>query len=230
MKIILAIVTVCVIAVSLPQIALAQGSLAGNANLAVQITEARKANAALMRQYTWNSRTELLEQGQVKDIRLELVNYGPDGQLQRTLLNDQGASMPRGFLRRHMAEDAKKKMEQYLGGLRSVLEQYTLPSAGKVLDFMNQATMSGPDAGGLFLMAGRNVVMAGDSLSVWTDAATRQTRKIVVETLFQGDTVDLTATFKTLGSGLTYVAYAEVSVPAKQMTLQVQNFDYNRNN
>ena len=72
--------------------------------------------------------------------------------------------------------------------------------------------------------------MAGDSLSVWTDAATRQTRKIVVETLFQGDTVDLTATFKTLGSGLTYVAYAEVSVPAKQMTLQVQNFDYNRNN
>ena len=39
MKIILAIVTVCVIAVSLPQIALAQGSLAGNANLAVLITE-----------------------------------------------------------------------------------------------------------------------------------------------------------------------------------------------
>ena len=106
-----------------------------------------------MRQ-TWNSRTELLEQGQVKDIRLELVNDGPDGQLQRTLLNDQGASMPRGFLRRHMAEDAKKKMEQYLGGLRSVLEQYTLPSAGKVLDFMNQATMSGPDAGGRFLTAG----------------------------------------------------------------------------
>ncbi len=230
MKIILAIVTVCLIAVSLPQIALAQGTLAGNANLAVQITEARKANVALMRQYTWNSRTELTEQGQVKDIRLELVNYGPDGQLQRTLLNDQGASMPRGFLRKHMAEDAKKKMEQYLGGLRSVLEQYTLPSAGKVLDFMNQATMSGPDAGGLFLMAGRNVVMAGDSLSVWTDAATRQTRKIVVETQFQGDTVDLTATFKTLSSGLTYVAYAEVNVPAKQMTLQVQNFDYNRNN
>ena len=79
-------------------------------------------------------------------------------------------------------------------------------------------------------MMGRNVVAPGDSLSVWTDAETRQTRKIVVETVFQGDTVDFTATFKTLSSGLTYMAYAEVNVPTKQMTLQVQNFDYNRNN
>jgi hypothetical protein len=230
MKIILAIVTICLVAVSLPQIAMAQGSLSNNANMAVQITEARKANAALMRQYTWNSRTELMEQGQVKDIRLELVNYGPDGQLQRTLVNNQGASMPRGFLRKHMAEEAAKKTEQYISGLRGLLEQYTLPSAGKVLDFMNQATTSGPDAGGLFVMMGRNVVAPGDSLSVWTDAATRQTRQIVVETVFQGDTVDFTAAFKTLSSGLTYMAYAEVNVPAKQMTLQVQNFDYNRNN
>ncbi len=27
-----------------------------------------------------------------------------------------------------------------------------------------------------------------------------------------------------------YVAYAEVTVPAKQLSVQVQNFDYNRNN
>ena len=79
MKIIPAIVTVCLITVSLPQIALAQDALSSNANMAVQITEARKANANLMRQYTWNSRMELMEQGQVKDIRLELINYGPDG-------------------------------------------------------------------------------------------------------------------------------------------------------
>ena len=47
---------------------------------------------------------------------------------------------------------------------------------------------------------------------------------------FQGDPVSLTATFKTLPSGLTHMAYGEVIVPAKQMSIQVQNFDYNRNN
>lgn len=40
----------------------------------------------------------------------------------------------------------------------------------------------------------------------------------------------LRATFKTLPSELNHVAYAEVTVPAKQQSVQVQNFDYNCNN
>ena len=51
-----------------------------------------------------------------------------------------------------------------------------------------------------------------------------------MSTTFQGDPVNLTATFKTLPTGLNHVAYAEVTVPAKQLSVQVQNFDYNRNN
>jgi len=42
--------------------------------------------------------------------------------------------------------------------------------------------------------------------------------------------VSLTATFKTLPSGLNHVAYAEVTVPTRQISIQVQNFDYDRNN
>ena len=35
---------------------------------------------------------------------------------------------------------------------------------------------------------------------------------------------------QTLPSGLDHVAYAEVTMPAGQMSIQVQNFDYDRNN
>src|SRR5213083_585505 len=82
--------------------------------MAVRITEARKANAALMRQYSWTSRTEVIDQGQVKDLRIDTVNYGPDGQLQRSTMNDQSAPLPRGFLRRRVAEIERQKVEQYL--------------------------------------------------------------------------------------------------------------------
>jgi len=218
------------IVAGLPQAAQAQGSLSTAANAAVQITEARKANAALMRQYTWNSRTEIIDQGQVKDTRIELVNYAPDGQLQRSLLNDQSAPLPRGFLRRAIAEDKKKQMEEYLKGLQGLLEQYTLPTTGKILDFMMSAKISGPDASDLLSMTGNNVVLPGDSLTIWTDLRTRHTRRIQVNTIFQGDPVQLTATFNTLPSGLNYVAYAEATVPAKQLSVQVQNFDYHRPN
>ena len=218
------------VALALPQAARAQTALSSDANMAVQITEARKANDALLRQYTWNSRTELIEKGQIKDTHLELVNYAPNGQLQRTTLNDTGASLPRGFLRRAIAEDEKKKMEEYLTGLRNLLDQYTLPSAGKILDFMTSAATTGPDANGLVEMTGHNVVSPGDTLSIWTNARTRKTQRMLVNGFYKGDIVTATATFNTLPSGLTYMAFAEVSVPVKQMTLQVQNFDYMRPN
>jgi hypothetical protein len=208
----------------------AQTAAGANAGIAAQLAKARAANSALMKQYTWNSRVEVLEKGEVKDLRIELVNYGPSGQLQRNTLNDQSSPLPFGFLRRKIEERERAKVEEYLVGLRSLLEQYTLPSEGKMLAFMNQAATSGPDANGLFEMTGQNVVYPGDALSVWFDARTRQTRRIQVTTIFQGDQVDLTATFKTLKSGLTYMSFGEAIVPAKQMSVQVQNFDYNRGN
>ncbi|MGO9377294.1 MAG: hypothetical protein ACLP29_01930 [Dissulfurispiraceae bacterium] len=218
------------IALVLPRTTQAQNALSTDANAAVQITETRKANAALMHQYSWTSRTEIIDQGQVKDTRIELVNYAPDGQIQRSLLNDQGAPMPRGFLRRDIAEDKKKKMEEYLTGLQSLLEHYTLPTTGKILDFMMSAHTAGPDANGLLSMTGSNVVLSGDTLTIWIDARTRHTSRIQVNTTFKGDSVQLTATFNTLPSGLNHVAYAEATVPAKQLSVQIQNFNYAKSN
>src|SRR5215471_9045351 len=50
------------------------------------------------------------------------------------------------------------------------------------------------------------------------DRRTRQTRRVQVTTVFHGDQVDLTATFKTLKSGLTYMAFGEAIVPAKELS------------
>jgi len=198
--------------------------------MAVRVTEAQKANAALMKQYSWTSRTEIIDQGQVKDIRIDLVNYGPSGMLQRSIMNDQSASLPFGFLRRRIAEHERKKLEEYLNGLRDLLEQYTLPTAGKVQDFMNRAAATGPDASGLFEMTGQSVVVPGDTFAMWVDPRTRHLRKVHAGTYFQNDVVSLSATFATLATGLNHLAYAEVVVPAKQINVQVQNFNYNRNN
>ena len=186
MKIVSLIAAIAIAAHGWPQTTQAQGTPSSNAATAVQIAAARKANAALMQQYSWTSRTEILEGGTVKDIRIELVNYGPGGQLQRSLLNDQSAPLPFGFLRRAIDEHKKKELEEYLAGLRSLLEQYTLSSAGKVLDFMNQATISGPDAAGLLQMTGDNVVMPGDTFSVWIDAGTRRDAPGPCRHLFPG--------------------------------------------
>lgn len=228
MKIVLGL---AVIAATLgaPRTAAAQTTPAPS-EMAVRVAEAHKANAALMQQYSWTSRTEITEQGQRKDIRIELVNYGPNGMLQRSLVNDQGAPLPFGFIRRRIAEHERQKMEEYLTGLRDLLEQYTLPTAAKVQAFMSRAKATGPDADGLFEMAGQSVVVPGDTFALWLDPRTHHLRKVHAGTFFQGNAVSFSATFTTLSSGLNHLAYAEVIVPSKQIAVQIQNFDYNRNN
>ena len=47
--------------------------------LAQVATDAWQKDATMMRQYNWNSRTELVKDGKVEDIRIDSVTFGPDG-------------------------------------------------------------------------------------------------------------------------------------------------------
>jgi hypothetical protein len=223
----LPVLATIVIALGWSQAVVAQGA-SPNRAVAGRIAEAPEANAALMQQYRWTSHTQVIDQGQVKATRIDAVNYGPDGQLRRSMLNGRSTPLlPVGFERRHIGEADRQNVEEYLTGLRDLLEQHTLPTAGKVRDFLNRAAASGRDAYGLFAMTGRNLVQPNDTVSLWVDPRTRLAQRIRVSTSFEGEPVTLTATFKTLASGLNHVAYAELTMPARQISVQVQNFDYN---
>lgn len=198
-------------------------------DFALNVNQARKKNAALMQKYSWDSRLELDDNGKVEDTRIYQVTFGPDGKLQRTLLNDQSAQMPRRFLRRAIAEEKRDKIEKYMKGLHGVLDQYTLATAGKMVDFVNAGSIQGPDANGQLTITGNNVAVPGDSLTLIVDAKTLQTKKMEVQTTFEGDVVNLTTTYKTNPVGLNYPAFAEVSIPAKNIVLSGQNYDFVRN-
>jgi len=228
------IVRIAIAAATLGVVSIASAQYPPQMSHALQIAQARQANAALMHQYTWNSRTEIIVDGKVKDIRIEVVQFGPYGQLQHTLLNDQQSKgmylpTPIGFLRRSIAENEKKDLEQFLQGMKQLLQQYTLPTTGKIYDFLSTAVPAGPDADGNFTLTGYNVVQPGDSMTMVVNAWTKQPRQVTVNTTFQGDAVQLTATFQTVPvSGLNYAAFAEADVPAKNLSVQVQNYNYAR--
>jgi hypothetical protein len=199
--------------------------------LANSIIAARQKNAVLMKQYSWNCRTEILENGTPKDTRIDTVTYGPDGQPQHTLLNDQSNPLPRGFLRRRVAEDERKKTEDYLKSLRTFLHQYTLPTAGAVINFISTSPIPAPGPGGILQLSGASVVTPGDTVSISINAPTQQTTRMSIMTFFQGDEVTVTATFKTLNNGLNYPAYVQINVPDKNLSVLIQNYDYiNQNN
>lgn len=222
---ILAAIAATVLPLCLAQAVWAQAPTAN----AFRISEARQANANLMRQFAWESRTEILRKGDVKDVRVDAMGYGPDGQLQRNTVSNDKAPV-RGFIFRQVAADKKaKEIKEYLEGLRGVLEQYTLPNPGAVQDFLDRSTASGPDAQGLFQLTGRNVVQSNDTFAMWFDPQTRQPVRVQVSTTFKGDPVTLNASYRTLAPfGLNYVEFANVFAPAKKLEVQVHNYNYYR--
>jgi hypothetical protein len=214
---------------ALPAAAQDAANQAMRAGIAAKVTAARQANALALQQYTWDSRTELLEAGTVKDTRVEMVNW-VNGQYQRSQVSDQGPSLPRFGLRKRIAEEKQQEMKTYLAGLKSLLGEYTMDSSPQVLAFLNKAQVSGPDATGLLALSGGSVVSPGDSMTLWVDVASHKAKKVFVATTYQGDSITLNATFNTLPTGLNYMNWADIQIPAKTLEVQISNFNYNRNN
>jgi hypothetical protein len=217
------------LALAFPAAAQDAANQAIRAGIAAKVAAARQANAAAMQKYTWDTRTELLEAGTVKDTRVDMVNW-VNGQYQKSQVSDQGPSLPRFGLRKRIAEDKQKEMQQYLAGLKALLGQYTMDSSPQVLAFLNKAQVSGPDATGLLALSGGSVVSPGDSMTLWVNVTTHKAAKVFVATTYQGDAITLNATFNTLPTGLNYMNWADVQIPAKTYEIQISNFNYNQNN
>jgi hypothetical protein len=94
-----------------------------NEGLANSIIAARQKNAQLMQQFSWNCRIEVLDNGTVKDTRMDQCVYGADGQIQRTLLNDTPTPLPHGFVRKRIAEKERQDMGDYLKKVMALLDK-----------------------------------------------------------------------------------------------------------
>ncbi len=200
-----------------------------NEDLSNGILAARKKQAALLQQYNWSCRTEVLQDNKIQDIRIDSVSTGPDGQPQRTLVNDQPGQVPDRFLRKAVAEKKRKDLDQYIAGLGKLLDQYTLPSAGKVFDFLAQAQVSPvttPDGRTVLQVSGNSVAVPGDTFTMTVDGRTLEPTSTQITTTYSGDPVTVSAMFRTLQTGLNHVQYATVVAPKKKLTVMIHNYEY----
>lgn len=204
-----------------------------NEGLANAVAAARQKNATLLSQYNWNCRTEVLKDGDTQDIRIDLMNLGPDGTVQRSLINDQPGRLPGGFLRKAVAENKRKELEEYVGGLGKLVDQYTLPGAGKMASFLVQAQVqpsTTPEGTTVLQVTGSSVVVPGDTFTTTLDGTKLVPKSIQITTTFKEEQVTVSATFRTTAAGLNHLQYATVTVPGKNITVNIHNYDYVPNN
>jgi hypothetical protein len=204
----------------------AQNREAEVSDLVNQIILARTASNNLLPKYSWTSRTEILKSKEILNIMIEKNQYDKQGQFVQKVLNEQGAKMPTAFLIKEIAETEKENMQKFLYGLRDFLKKYSLQEPDQVKRFISSATWQVVDSTHEFVFTGRNVEEEGDQMTWRVEDILYNTSRIDVLTTFEGDAIRFTATFERLRDGLNYMAYAEAHIPSKNITLQIQNYDY----
>ena len=209
------------LALSMAAPAVAQTDMAA---VAEKVSQARQQNAMKTRDYSWTQRTEVKLKGETKSLKTEIVRYTVDGELQKTPIDETSAKKPRG-IRGKVAKKKAGEMKDWMADLGVVLKQYSLPTAGNLLDFLNKASVS-PDGDGRKLDA-TDVVQAGDRMSVWIDANHKMT-KTEVSTQHDGSDVKLETDHATTPDGLDYTARTVIVVPDKGVEMTVENFSYQK--
>jgi len=201
-----------------------------NEGLANGVVAARQKNAALLGQYNWNCRTQVTQNGSMQDLRVDLVSLGPDGQPQKTLLNDQPGQLPGGFFRHAIAENQRKQLEQYVAGVGKLVDQYTLPGGGKVVEFLSTASVqpvTTPQGTTILQVSGTGVVVPGDTFSMSVDGHSLLPTGVQISTTYNGDPITVSATFVTVpGGGPNHVRFATIESPNQNLTVTIHNYDY----
>jgi hypothetical protein len=214
--------------------ALAQ-SLPDMAGIKAAFREQQQANEQALRQYTWKSRTEVRVGGEVKSTVLQMVRYGADGTLQKTVIGGQKAGeksrplqkTPIGAL---VKQIKKKKSGEFQEGLRELLEAYANIPAEKMRRFFENASFQpGSDAmQGTLRISGTDVVKPHDTLSLWINPKTREKRQLEILTSLEGDHVQVVSQFAQLPDWVSYTKLSMVEVKAKELTMVTENFDFSR--
>lgn len=185
-------------------------------------------NALALRQYTWKSQTQIRKEGEVKATRLYSNRYAADGTVVQLLLEEESAKLPKFGLRGMVAKKKKQEAQELIEALQALAKSYGELPPAKMQAVMTsaRATLETNAPQPLLRLESANVLQPGDSMIVWLDANTRRKRRIEINTSFDAKPVRIVTEFQDLPHGPTYLARSVVNYPHEELTLTVENFDY----
>jgi len=197
-----------------------------------------QASQAQMRAYEWIETTVVTQGGEEKSRTMKRCYYGPNGQLQKMLMQQTSAQMaeppgilPFGRLARRVEESAKEEAKAYMQNAVELVHSYVPPNQGYFQRAIDAGQfglqMLGPTRVRLNFS---NYLKQGDAYAVDVARTTNQLLGLVVNTYLDGpaDPVVLNVSTAVMPDGTIYNALAVLSASAKGLQVTVQNSGFNR--
>src|SRR6188472_3591708 len=145
--------------------------------------EAAARNQQAIRSYSWLEKTELSLKGEVKNTKVDMCKYGPDGKVQKTPVVEPAPAEKKRGLRGKVVAKKTGEMKEELEAAVALVQQYVPPSPDLMQVVMNSGTASIAQAGpGAASLKFPGYVKKGDALTLTFDSAVKTLHQVQVTT------------------------------------------------
>jgi hypothetical protein len=193
------------------------------AQVGIQMSE----NMQALTGYTYQQRTAVQINGELKNVTLVQVAFGLDRQpLTTTLSSEPPEKLSGGPLRRHIEEDKIKEMKGTIEQVVQLSNSYLTLTQQKLsqLGQMAQIWLS-PDGSSIRLVAS-GFQQSGDQVTITCDGATKRQTQTQVTTSIFGGPMTILAQYQQWPTGLNYNAQTVINVPGKGMQITINTMNY----
>lgn len=209
-------------------------SPAQNPQLAQRVQEIKQSTAAnkqALAKYTWEEQQTISLKGEVKKVQNFLVRIGPDGKQQKTEINAQPAAQPSGGrLKRHVVEKKKEEFQEYGEQIAALAKQYAQFDPDTFQGAYQKGNVSfqpnpGNDTVNLII---KSFLKPGDTVTLGFNPKQKGLQSFAVDSYLDdpSDAVKINVQFAKIPNGPNHVASMLVNGVKKQLTVNIQNSNY----
>jgi len=200
------------------------------AEIKEQLQESAAANKERLAHYTWEETQSVSLKGEVKSTNLYQVRMGPDGKPQKTQINAPPPPPSGGRMKQRIIEKKKGELKEYAQQIAELVRTYVPPNPEKMKQAFQQGSGAIGKAGpGAAQVAFTNYNIQGDSMKLVFNTAEKAIQSVDVSSYLNNDPSDaatFTAQFSKLPDGTNFMSSATVNGVKKQLTIQIQNSNY----
>ena len=216
-------------ALALSQPAVAQAPAGLQEKLAAAKQAAAQSQQAL-RSYTWIEKTELSFKGEVKNTKIMSCHYGPDGKVQKSVVQATPPAEKKPGLRGKIVEKKKEEMKEELEAATALVQQYVPPDAGLIQVVIGAGKASLAQQGpGLVALKFPDYLKAGDALTLTLDPSLKAMRQIGVATYMDDPSKPVTLQVQMASlPDASYPGSVTLAIPASQIEVRITNSNYQK--
>jgi hypothetical protein len=193
--------------------------------------EAAALNQQALRSYSWLEKTELSLKGEVKNTKVDMCRYGPDGKVQKTPVVEPPPPEKKGGLKGKMVAKKTEEMKEDLEAAVALVQQYIPPSPQMMQVVMNAGTASVSQAGpGRASLKFPGYAKANDALMLTFDTAVKSLQQIDVNTWLDepANAVTLRVTMAALPDGTRYPGSVALAIPKSKVEVRITKSNYQK--